>query len=108
MNRIRQIALSLCIACFSLMIASNAYSQNTGRLVLVSDIKVETGLVDTPIFKVMNVPEKPWKQRKWIEIDVDFTTAASRRESQRLDNVTVSLTTMNITSISFSTPVLIS
>ena len=89
MNRIRQIALSLCIAFFSLMIASNAYSQNTGRPVLISDVKVNTLLVDTPLWTVTNVPEKPWKQRKWIQIEVDFTAAASRRDSQSLDNVTV-------------------
>ena len=88
MNNIRQIALSLCIAGFSFLIASNAYSQGAGRP-LISDVKVDTLLVDTPIWKVMNVPEKPWKQRKWIQIEVDFTTATGRTDNQSLENVTV-------------------
>ena len=87
MSKIHQIVLFLCMACFSLVITSNAYSQNTVRL--ISDVKVDTLLVDTPIWKVQNVPEKPWKQRKWIQIEVEFTTATGRTENQSLDNVTV-------------------
>jgi hypothetical protein len=70
-----------------LVITSNAYSQGSGRL--IGDVKVDTLLVDTPIWKVQNVPEKPWKQRKWIQIEVEFTTATGRTENQSLDNVTV-------------------
>ena len=88
MNKFCQIVFFLCITCFSFMVASNVYSQGAGRS-LISDVKIDTQLVDTPIWKVANVAEKPWKQRKWIQIEVDFTTATSRRENESLDNVTV-------------------
>lgn len=89
MNKIRKTAFFLCIACFSLMISSNSYSQGAGGQALIKDVKVDTLLVDTPIWKVQNVPDKPWKQRKWIQIEVEFTTAAAKRENESLENVTV-------------------
>ncbi|MFA6566706.1 MAG: hypothetical protein WCS96_00695 [Victivallales bacterium] len=89
MNEIRHIALFVCLAGFFSAFAPDACSQGAGRQALISDVKVESELVDTPIWKVMNVPEKPWKQKKWIQIDVDFTTAASRKENENLENVTV-------------------
>ena len=89
MDKIRKISLCICIASFSFIIASNAYSQGAARLALISDVKVDTQFVDTPIYKVMNVPEKPWKQKKWIQIEVEFTTASAKRDGESLDNVTV-------------------
>ncbi len=91
MNKTRPIALCICMACFSFIIASNIYAQaaGTARQVLISDVKIDTLLVDTPIWKVVNVPEKPWKQRKWIQIEVEFTTATGRKENDGLENVTV-------------------
>ncbi|MCX6983134.1 MAG: hypothetical protein NT118_00075 [Lentisphaerae bacterium] len=87
MSKIHQIVLFLCMA-FSLVIASNAYSQGAAGW-LINDVKIDTPLVDTPIYKVMNVQEKPWKPRKWIQIEVEFTTVIGRTENQSLDNVTV-------------------
>jgi hypothetical protein len=90
MSGLRKISLFIFFAVFLSIFASNGYSQGAGRQALISDVKVEAELVDTPIWKVMNIPEKPWKQRKWIQIDVDFTTApATRRDNDSLENVTV-------------------
>lgn len=96
MNKFRLNALFLFLACFTFMLASNVYAQNSqpaaagaARQALISDVKIDTQVVDTPIYKVMNVPEKPWKQKKWIQVEVDFTTAASRKENESLENVTV-------------------
>ncbi len=90
MSELRKISLFMCFAVLLFVFASNGYSQGAGRQALISDVKVEAELVDTPIWKVMNIPEKPWKQRKWIQIDVDFTTAtSSRRDNESLENVTV-------------------
>lgn len=99
MSKIRRIPVFLCFAVIPFMAASSIYAQyaqppsaaGTARQALISDVKVDAMLVDTPIWKVMNIPEKPWKQRKWIQIEVDFTTATSpsRRENEGLDNVTV-------------------
>jgi hypothetical protein len=79
----------MCFAGFSFTIARPAYSQSAGAQSLIGDVKVDTLLVDTPIWKVSNVPDKPWKQRKWIQLEVDFTTATSRKDNQSLENVTV-------------------
>lgn len=87
MSKIHQIVLFLCVACFSLGITLNAYSQGAAGW-LINDVKIDTPLVDTPIYKVMNVQEKPWKPRKWIQIEVEFTTVTGRAENQSLDNVT--------------------
>ena len=88
MDKFRKISLYICIASFSFVIASSAYSQGAARSALISDVKVDTQFVDTPIYKVMNVPEKPWKQKKWIQIEVEFTTASAKRDGESLDNVT--------------------
>lgn len=89
MDKFRKISLCICIASFSFIIASNAYSQGAARPLLIDVKSVDTQFVDTPIYKVMNVPEKPWKQKKWIQIEVEFTTASAKRDGESLENVTV-------------------
>jgi hypothetical protein len=89
MNKIWRFALFICLVVAFSISASTVYSQSAGRQALISDVKVETQLVDTPLWTVTNVPQKPWKQKKWIQIEVNFTTAASRKANESLENVTV-------------------
>ncbi|HBC85371.1 MAG TPA: hypothetical protein DCZ94_00295 [Lentisphaeria bacterium] len=89
MNTIRSIALFLAVIFISLFVfPQNLYSQ-AARQQIIRDVSISVEPVDTPIWKVINVMEKGGiKPRKWLQIEVDFTTGASNKANESLDNVT--------------------
>ncbi|MFZ2658376.1 MAG: hypothetical protein WAX69_25810 [Victivallales bacterium] len=87
MKRICPVALFLTAFFLALFLfSSSAFSQ--GRGPLIRDVTVDLDVVNTPIWKVINVMEKGGiTNRNWIQIEANFTTAISNKQGESLDDV---------------------
>ncbi len=64
------------------------YAQGNRPVSLIKDASVDLDVVNTPIWKVINVMEKGGiTNRNWIQIEVNFTTAVSNKTGETLDDV---------------------
>lgn len=87
MKKICSIAFFLPFVFLSLFFfPMQAYSQ--GKAALIRDASIELDVVDTPIWKVINVMEKGGiSNRKWIQIEVSFSTGISNKTGESMDDV---------------------
>ncbi|GEM_PF-5261705 len=88
MKKSCSIAILLAVISLSMFFLSqNLYSQ-AARQQLIRDVSVKIDTVETPIWKVINVMERSGiTARRWLQADIDFTTGASAKQNESLDNL---------------------
>lgn len=86
----RQFSLHVLSVSALLAMAGIAHAQDTSRARIDAAVKVTA--IQTPMFSAPNVPNKVWRPRNWLEMDVDMQVKGMQSRTQKgdvLDSVEV-------------------
>ncbi len=87
MKKICSIVFFLSFVFLSVLIFSPAANAQGRAAALIKDASIDLDVVNTPIWKVINVMEKGGiTNRNWIQIEVSFTTGISNKTGEALDD----------------------